>query len=64
MVGNKFTTELNGMRYVIVGVGNGNGIHTKEMKNNNAAQVIKKTKQQILDAWRMLKISQDVRLNV
>lgn len=61
MVGNKFNTELNGIRYVVVIVG---GINTKEMKNNTAAQVIKKTKQQILDAWRMLKISQDVYINV
>lgn len=51
MVGNKFTTEWNEIRYIVVIVGgSGNRISTKEIKNNNVAQVIKKAKQQILDA--------------
>lgn len=63
MVSNKFTTEWNEIRYIVVIVG-GSGNHinttTKEIKNNNAAQVIKKAKQQILDAWRVLETSQNV----
>lgn len=51
MVGNKFTTEWNEIRYIVVIVGgSGNRINTEEIKNNNVAQVIKKAKQQILDA--------------